>query len=394
MSNECVQMQAAPKLLSVLCLQNCTALEEIPETIRLLKMLRSFNLQGCRNLKHLPDSLGELESLQDLNVNDCENLESLPDVMVNLSQLKKFSMSGCRKITQLPADFGSLGALTIFAALHWPQGPSSLTFLPESFSRLSCLEELWLSDCHSLELPKSVKGLVKLRVLHLHKTGLTQLPDDFGDLKSLVELHITENNFLQSLPESFGKLSLLKILSLEKCRNFRNLPSSFGQLQSLDFLNLESCPIQDGDLPLNFGGLRNLSTLFMQENKLTMMPDGFRYLTALARLNMRGSPDLVNVDALPAFIEELHLGNCPKLIRVNFEEKQKKLKKLIMNNCTGLLDVQGLEAMKDLQEINVSGCTSLSSINKNLVFLTTMVRECYLSGSGVCLKYNNDWSQV
>ena len=380
-----------PKRLRVLHLQNCTALEEIPETIKFLTMLRTLNLQGCKSLKVLPSSLGELQTLQDLNLNECESLENLPDGMVNLSKLTRFSMNAGSKITQLPADFGELGTnLVIFSAQNAP----SLTCLPESFSRLSCLEELSLSHCHSLsEFPKSVKGLVKLRVIRVHATGLTHLPDDFGDLGSLVELHITECNSLQSLPESFGKLVLLKILSLEKCRNFRKLSSNFGQLQSLTDLNLEACPIEDSDLPLEFGGLKRLRTLLMQQNKMTTLPESFRDLTALARLNMRGSPDLVDAEALPAFIEELELNDCPELIAVNLVGKLMKLRKLVLCNCTGLTNVQGLESTEILNHINVSGCSRLSGIYENLLFKST-VKECYLSGSGVCLKYNNDWLQV
>lgn len=380
-----------PKHLRVLQLQNCTALEEIPETVQFLTMLRTLNLQGCKSLKVLPRSLGELQTLEDLNLNECESLENLPDGMVNLSKLKRFSMNAGSKITQLPADFGELGTnLVTFSA----QKASSLTRLPESFSKLSCLEELSLSDCHSLsEFPKSVKGLAKLRVIRVHGTGLTHLPDDFGDLQCLVELHITHCNRLRSLPESFGNLVLLKILSLEKCRNFKKLSRNFGQLQSLTDLNLEACPIEDGDLPLEFGGLKKLSTLFMQQNKLTTLPESFRDLTALAHLKMRGSRDLVDVEALPAFLKELELDDCPKLIAVNLVGKLTKLRNLILCDCKGLTNVHGLGSAEFLNHINVSGCSSLSSIYENLLFKRT-VKDCYLSGSGVCLKYNNDWLQA
>jgi Leucine-rich repeat (LRR) protein len=257
------------------------------------------------------------------------------------------------------------------------------------------LEELWLWNCPAFsELPKSVKGLRKLRIIHVNNTGLKQLPDDFGELESLVEAHLNENNLLQGLPESFGKLRLLQFLSLIKCRNLRTLSSNFGELQSLTSLNLEYCPIADGDLPVNFGRLKSLQSLIMKYAKMITLPESFRELTALALLDVQESPDLADVEALPAFLEELELGNCPKLTRVDLKAKGTKLRKLILNNCTELTDVQGLESMEDLQEINVSGCSGLSSSDRNVVFLTTVVKECHLSGSGVSLKYNNKWSQV
>lgn len=382
--------QAIPRLLRVLRLQNCTALEEVPETIELLTMLRTLDLQGCRRLRLLPRSLGELKRLQELSLNDCELLESLPDGIVSLSNLKAFSMDNCKMITELPLEFGNLGALVKFSA----QGASRLTCLPKSFSRLTCLEELWLWNCPAFsELPNSVKGLRKLRIIHVNNTGLKQLPDDFGELESLVECHLNENNLLQCLPESFGKLRLLQFLSLIKCRNLRTLSSNFGELQSLTSLNLEECPIADGDLPVNFGRLKRLQSLYMKHAKMTTLPEGFRELTALALLDVQESPDLADVEALPAFLEGLELANCPRLIRVDLKSKGTKLRRLILNNCTGLTDVQGLESMEDLQEINVSGCSGLSSSDRNVVFLTTVVKECHLSGSGVSLKYNNNWSQ-
>ncbi|XP_073392667.1 uncharacterized protein [Physcomitrium patens] len=386
--------QAVPRLLRVLLLRNCRALKKLPKTIKLLTMLRTLNLQGCIKLKLLPGSLGDLQGLQDLNLNECRNLERLPEGIVKLSNLKALSMDFCRKIATLfPTDDGELGANLIkFSARR----ASSLTKLPESFSRLSLLEELWLSGCCSLsELPQSMKGLVKLRFIRIANSGLTHLPTDFGELRRLSELHITSCDELKSLPESFGKLEMLKILRLKHCTSFRTLSCNFGELPRLTELNLESCPIEDSDLPLSFGRLKSLTSLLMPDNKLTKLPNSFKNLTALAILDMRRSRDLANVDALPAFLEELELSGCRQLVCVDLQEKVKKLRKLSLYNCTRLTQLRGLESSEctALEKIDVYRCRSLSHLYEDQVSNSNL-RECYLSGSGVCLPYNNDWSQI
>lgn len=308
-------------------------------------MLRSLNLHGCSNLKLLPRCLGDLQGLHDLNLSECQKLERLPEGMIKLSNLKALSMDFCSQIATLcSTDDGELGANLIkFSAL----GASSLTKLPESFSRFSLLEELWLSGCRSLsELPQSMKGLAKLRFILVENSGLTHLPTDFGELQSLRELHIISCDALKSLPGSFGRL-------------------------------------------------KGLTSLLMRDNKLTKLPNSFKDLTTLAILDIRGSWDLANVDALPAFIEELELGDCPQLVCVDLHEKVKKLRKLSLYNCTRLTQLRGLESSECtvLEKIDVYRCRSLLHLYENQVSNPNL-RECYLSGSGVCLPYHNDWSQT
>ncbi|KAG0628664.1 hypothetical protein M758_1G044000 [Ceratodon purpureus] len=377
-----------PILLKVLILQNCISLEKIPENFKFLTRLRTLDLQGCKKLTFLPGSLGELKGLLSLNLSGCEGLETLPDGVVKLPVLQTFSMDGCVKIPNLPANFGDLEALVTFSAI----GASRLTALPDSFSKLSRLDSLLVSDCHSLsQLPRSVKDLTHLRVFRAHHTAIRELPSDFGYLSSLVELVLTQCNQLERLPDSFGDLPKLEVLNLEKSLMFRKLSSNFGQLQKLSYLNLEHCPIEDGDIPCTFGGLEKLTHLYMQQNKMTKLPCSFKELTGLKHLNVQGSPNLVDVDSLPVVLEELELGDCPNVLEVSVK-KLSNLKKLTLCNCTNLTKLQGVEHAESLEEMNVSGCCSLSELQNDPLKSTTT--HCYVSGSGVCLKYNNEWNQA
>jgi Leucine-rich repeat (LRR) protein len=376
-----------PILLKVLILQNCISLEKIPENIKFLTRLRTLDLQGCKKLTSLPGSLGELKGLVSFNLSGCEGLETLPDSVVKLPALQTFSMNGCVKIPHLPVNFGDLEALVTFSA----EGASSLTALPDSFFKLSRLDRLVVSNCHSLsQLPRFVKELTHLRVLLAHDTAIRELASDFGDLKSLVQLGLTRCNQLESLPESFGDLPKLEELVLEKSLMFRKLSINFGQLQMLSYLDLEECPIEDGDVPCSFGGLEKLSHLRMQKNKMTKLPCCFKDLTGLKRLNLEGSPNLVDVESLPVLLEELELGDCPKVVGISIKELS-NLRKLTLCNCTSLTKLEGVEHAESLVELNVSGCCSLSELQNDL--LKSTMTYCYISGSGVRLKYNNEWNQ-
>jgi hypothetical protein len=52
----------------MLILKDCTALEELPQTIGKLSRLKNLDVQGCSTLKALPDSVGELLELTQLNL--------------------------------------------------------------------------------------------------------------------------------------------------------------------------------------------------------------------------------------------------------------------------------------------------------------------------------------
>jgi hypothetical protein len=52
----------------MLILKDCTALEELPQTIGKLSRLKNLDLQRCSTLKALPDSVGKLVELMQLNL--------------------------------------------------------------------------------------------------------------------------------------------------------------------------------------------------------------------------------------------------------------------------------------------------------------------------------------
>jgi hypothetical protein len=56
-----------------------------------------------------------------------------------------------------------------------------------------------------------MSGLVKLKLFHMGHIGVQTLPEDFGHLQNLVELHLYGCKNLETLPQSFGLLQLQRL---------------------------------------------------------------------------------------------------------------------------------------------------------------------------------------
>ncbi len=91
----------------MLILKDCTALEELPQTIGKLSRLKNLDLQRCSTLKALPDSVGKLVELMQLNLWNCRTLERLPNTIGLLSKLKKLWLINCTELKFLPTILGN-----------------------------------------------------------------------------------------------------------------------------------------------------------------------------------------------------------------------------------------------------------------------------------------------
>ncbi|KAH9558824.1 hypothetical protein CY35_06G028000 [Sphagnum magellanicum] len=292
------------KELQTLIIENCGALEELPQNFGKLSRLKDLNMRGCSTLEALPDSMRQLRELKHLNLSGCGKLGSLPDSIVHLSKLKTIQLNECTQLKSLPMAFGELQSLVEF----WAEG-SSLSHLPHTFSLLSNLEHLHLYKCsHIQDLPPSMSGLGKLKVLHMGQTRVQTLPEDFGKLGSLIELNLHKCESLKALPDNFGLLSELRKLVMHHNKRFVKLPEGFGRLQALVELDLGSCSIEEKGLSSDFGNLSALRTLRLQYNKLATLPETFRDLGALVFLEMHHCPNLIDVQALPWNLEHMEFG--------------------------------------------------------------------------------------
>ncbi|KAH9533945.1 hypothetical protein CY35_18G080500 [Sphagnum magellanicum] len=86
--------------------------------------------------------------------------------------------------------------------------------------------------------------LQKLKLFHMGHIGVQTLPEDFGHLQNLVDLHLYGCKNLQTLPQSFGSLQLQR-LQMNDNPKMEMLPEGFGRLKKRKhdslFTKLKSC---------------------------------------------------------------------------------------------------------------------------------------------------------
>ena len=97
-------------------------------------------------------------------------------------------------------------------------------------------------------IPESISNLNDLRKLYLEWNQITELPDSFTELTALVQLYIS-NNQLSTVPENFGNLDNLYILDLGY-NQINQLPNSIVDLNNLGYLWLFNNQLTE--LPENF----------------------------------------------------------------------------------------------------------------------------------------------
>ncbi|CAH1421476.1 unnamed protein product [Lactuca virosa] len=141
-----------------------TEIKHLPDSICMLKHLKSLKIISCLSLQKLPENLGQLECLEKLHLSDTD-IERLPDSICMLKNLKSLKKISCLRLQKLPVDLGQLEFLEKLDLSHTP-----IECLPDSICMLRHLESLLLYDCSLLEkLPKEVGCLECLKELAIEE---------------------------------------------------------------------------------------------------------------------------------------------------------------------------------------------------------------------------------
>jgi len=193
------------------------ALTSLPRSIGKMTSIATLNLQE-NSLTSLPSSIGHLTNLEHLNLMDNE-LTSLPDKMGYCSALRTLECNN-NPLSSLPASFIRLVNLRVvfFYGNAFTSLPSVLgscvklkhlgfgdiitkapAEIPDSWSNLTKLEQVSLTDCKFTSVPDFICGLGNLINLNLNFNRITRIPDNLEDL-NLEELELDQNP-LEYIPE-------------------------------------------------------------------------------------------------------------------------------------------------------------------------------------------------
>ena len=151
------------------------------------------------------------------------------------------------------------------------------------------------------QLPEEIGQLNSLEEMYLGQNQITAIPDEIGQLTNLVNFDLSMNK-LESLPAAIGQMANLRALGLGG-NLLKILPAQIGDLSNLNVLDLKGNQLET--IPLDFASLTKLRLLNISSNNLDLLPSVIVQLTSLTDLNL-GSNKLTS---LP-----VEIGNLTNLI--------------------------------------------------------------------------------
>ncbi|XP_070185155.1 leucine-rich repeat protein SHOC-2-like [Littorina saxatilis] len=223
-----------------------------------------------REAEKMPDPLSHDTHIETSEQTLDLSSQSLQDL--GATQLSEIQHAAC--LTTLNLDFNDLASLPdgIFKCLLQLQvfsaNGNNFKTLPEEFGSLTSLMEVHLCENELMSLPDSVAYLVNVKCLRLTGNQLSCLPEDFGELASLEELSVEENQ-LTKFPPTFALLDKLRILEASH-NKLSVLPKFLGSLKSLTHLNVSSNIVEK--IPDSFSDLERLVCVDISDNKLRTLP--------------------------------------------------------------------------------------------------------------------------
>ncbi|KAJ8765229.1 hypothetical protein K2173_011909 [Erythroxylum novogranatense] len=206
--------------LKILVLEQCKRLVKIHESVRILKRLVVLNLRYCISLMQLPNSICDLTSLKTLHLDGCSKLERLPERFGDIPRLEDISVSEVMKYSESEPTklwdflFGRFSKKKI----------NPIAFMLPSFSTLSSLKQLDLSDCNLSEevIPTDLGGFPSLETLNLSGNGFVNIPTNLIQLFKLQKVCFINCKRLRVLPDLPSSITCLRVDGCSSLEAFPN----------------------------------------------------------------------------------------------------------------------------------------------------------------------------
>lgn len=160
-----------------------------------------------------------------------------------------------------------------------------LSEVPEELGELTHLQELRLDQNRLASFPSVILNLINLSRLYIYANQLIGIPPELGQLTKLTRLSLP-NNQIYKLPSELGDLKNLTVLSLSN-NQLTELRPELGKLSCLRTLKLRKNKLIA--LPPEIGDLENLSQLLIDNNELLTLPPELGKLKKLFKLSLENN---------------------------------------------------------------------------------------------------------
>ncbi|CAA2983140.1 probable LRR receptor-like serine threonine-kinase At3g47570 [Olea europaea subsp. europaea] len=325
--SECLQLQALSlsfnkfsgsipgeigriRTLQILYLGSNDLSGAIPRELGTLDNLKELGMGSNFLSGSIPTSIFNISSLQYIDIQHCNlsgifNIATLLVISVSINQLSgnldPSSIANSSKLTMvilaynnfngpIPTFLGNLGFIEIvdLTENNFISESPDLSFIT-SLTNCRYLRKLAFGG-NPLEgiLPLSIGNLsTSLRYLYGYDCDLRgNIPNEIGNLTSLMVLSLSRNELTGSIPASVGNLQKLQGLYLNDNKISGSIPDTLCELQNLCEMALSQNLIT-GAIPGCIGNITTLRYLHIDTNKLSSsMPTSLWLLKDLLKLNL------------------------------------------------------------------------------------------------------------
>ena len=240
----------------------------------------------------------------------CESIIKIPDLSM-CPNIKKLELKYCNKLVEIDDSVGRLDKLEVWDL----KGCDKLETLPSCLSMKS-LGSFDLSGCKSLKkFPNISQEMKSLEKLYLTETGISELPESFGNLTGIIQLHLGNMTGQLHLPDSIYNLQRLDFLSLRGDFTFLKdeepLCNSYGGVskyvfRKLFFLSLSgSSNLSEMDFILNYCCPPTLVALYIKDSNIVTLPNGIDRFQSLESLEILNCNKLQEIPRLPPSVRKV-----------------------------------------------------------------------------------------
>ncbi|PHT82793.1 hypothetical protein T459_11236 [Capsicum annuum] len=262
----------------------------IPHSISNCSKLTNVDLSGNKLTGLIPYSLGYLTHLEYLNLgrNNLTNDSSLSFLtsLTNNRNLTFLDMSFNPLNGMLPA---SMGNLSTCLRKFYANGCKIKGRIPNDFGNLSSLLDIDLSGNNLVRsVLTSIGTLRDLQRFNLSSNKFTgSIGDHICKMKNLGDIYLGQNQFSGSLPYCLGNITSLREIYLSYNKLSSNIPQSLGNLHDLVVLDLSSNNMVSS-LPPEVGNLKAVTKMDLLMNQFSnRIPREIGGLQNLAHLSLR-----------------------------------------------------------------------------------------------------------
>ncbi|KAK4819306.1 LOW QUALITY PROTEIN: hypothetical protein QYF61_000646 [Mycteria americana] len=260
--SQCRSVNASIMLncLAFLTMSQKNRFENFPKELCHIANLEIIDLE--QNLFSLiPEEVGFLTNLVKLFL-AFNNLSSIPPTLQRCQKLAVQDLSH-NLLHKLPPALKNLTEMRTAA--------NSLEKFPHQICCWLSLSRVYLRNTGLRTVPRSFTRLTSVRILDLSENCFDEIPKGIGTMKYL-EVLALDGNQIQEIPAEVKELTNLKRLSLSE-NQFSIFPKEIFLLESLERLYLgQDTGIKSTSLPEDISKLQNLKELHMENNCLECLP--------------------------------------------------------------------------------------------------------------------------